>query len=54
MEIQEIVDYVMRTPGNTNPAVLKNLIETYAKENSPVGPIPPSGEDIVYDGGEEQ
>lgn len=27
MATQDIIDYVMETPGNTNPTVLKNLIE---------------------------
>ena len=27
MDSQEIVDYVMETPGNTNPAILKQMID---------------------------
>jgi hypothetical protein len=55
LDINVIINYVMRTPGNTNPAVLKDLIERYAKENSPDTPTPPTpGGDIVYDGGEEE
>lgn len=27
MATQDIIDYVMETPGNTNPTILKNLIE---------------------------
>ena len=53
MDINVIINYVMRTPGNTNPAVLKDLIERYAKENTPDTPTPPEGSDIIYDGGEE-
>ena len=27
MNNQEIVNYVMHTPGNTNPAILKQMLE---------------------------
>ena len=51
MDINEIIDYVLNTPGNTNAAVLKSMVSTYAEEHG--GFVPPSGSDVVYDGGEE-
>lgn len=27
MATQDIIDYVMETPGNTNPTILKNWME---------------------------
>lgn len=61
MNINDIIDYVLNTPGNTNAAVLKSLINTYAKEYAGSDddeedgnlPLPPAGSDIIYDGGEE-
>lgn len=32
MNIQEVVDYVMESPNNTNPIILKQKINEYAKE----------------------
>lgn len=38
MKLQEVIDYVLHTPGNTNPAILKELIsrwgelQTYVKD----------------------
>ena len=51
MDINEIIDYVLNTPGNNNAAVLKSMISTYVEECG--GDMPPSGSDIIYDGGEE-
>ena len=34
--IEEVIKYVMHTPGNTNPAVLRSMIESFfssKKEN---------------------
>lgn len=52
MDINDIIDYVLNTPGNTNAAVLKSMIETYVGEHG--GDMPPSGSNIFYDGGEEE
>ena len=52
MDINEIIDYVLNTPGNTNAAILKSMIETYVAEHGS-GDMPPSGSDVTYDGGEE-
>ena len=30
MTIQEIIDYLSKTPGNTNPAVISTMVEEYA------------------------
>ena len=37
MSVNEIVKYVRQTPGNTNPAMVKSMIESELKEdeNSP-------------------
>lgn len=32
MTIEKIVDYVMRTPHNTNPAILIGMLQTLLKE----------------------
>lgn len=32
MNIQQIIDYVGNTPNNSNPAVLRTMLETYANE----------------------
>ena len=50
MTIKEIVDYVLTTPHNTNPAILTTMLEKLLSE----GEQPPQGEHIIYDGGEEK
>lgn len=32
MTIEQIVDYVMKTPHNTNPAILIGLLEEFLKD----------------------
>lgn len=27
MKIQDVIDYVLETPGNTNPVILRQMIE---------------------------
>lgn len=27
MSVNDIIDYVIKTPGNTNPAVIKSMVE---------------------------
>lgn len=50
MTIEKIVDYVLRTPYNTNRAVLTSMLKQLLEENG--GSDTPGG-DIIYDGGEE-
>ena len=50
MTIKEIVDYVLNTPHNTNPAILTAMLERLLNE----GDLPTQGEHIIYDGGEEK
>lgn len=37
MSIQEVVDYVMESPSNTNPTILKQKINEYAEKNGGSG-----------------
>ena len=32
MSVQEVVDYVMESPNNTNPTILKQKINEYAEK----------------------
>lgn len=33
MTINDIIDYVMHTPGNTNPAVLRGMLNSLIEES---------------------
>ena len=44
MDKQRIIDYVMNTPGNSNPAVLNSLVDQY------VNKLPSSNEVILFEG----
>lgn len=39
VEKQNIIDYVMNTPGNSNPAVLGSLIDQYGEGIAPTGSL---------------
>ena len=53
MTIDQVIDYVITTPCNSNPAILKTLLEQLIEDNSKPGPSPEPGPDdiIIYDGG---
>lgn len=56
MTKEKIIEYVLTTPHNPNRAVLSDMLETYLADNggggdTPTPPVPPEGENIVYDGG---
>lgn len=53
MTIKQILEYVLHTPHNTNPAVLTHMLEQLIKDNT--NPVPPEDDeiDVVYDGGIE-
>lgn len=52
MTIQDIVQYVLHTPYNTNPKILTEMLRRFEteirKEYDPETP----GIDIIYDGGQ--
>lgn len=39
MDKQTIIDYVMQSPQNSNPAVLGSLLDQYASSNAPSGTL---------------
>lgn len=46
--IDDVINYVFHTIGNTNPAILKQLLKQLIEDNR-FDPI--DGETIIYDGG---
>lgn len=59
MTIKQIVDYVLHTPHNTNPAILMEKLKKLIIENGGVDPDSPENPDIpkvdvIYDGGLEK
>ena len=54
MTIEQIVEYVLHTPHNTNKAILIGMLKQLIKDNSSSGGEGGSGSgDIIYDGGME-
>ena len=51
--IDQVIEYVVTTPCNTNPSVLRTLLTKLIEDNSePVpGPEPGPEDVIIYDGG---
>lgn len=51
--IDQVIEYVVTTPCNTNPSVLRTLLTKLIEDNNEPGPGPePGPEDvIIYDGG---
>ena len=62
MTIKEIMEYVLHTPHNTNPAILIEMLKRLIIENGGIDPDSPNvpdipdapGIDIIYDGGLEK
>lgn len=56
MTIDEVVNYVLYTPHNTNRAILTSMLKQLILDNggNPDGPEAPDTQDIVYDGGLEK
>lgn len=54
--IDQVIEYVVTTPSNSNPSVLRTLLTKLIEDNSKPGPGPePGPEDvIIYDGGSVQ
>jgi hypothetical protein len=53
MTIKEIVEYVLRTPHNTNRAILTGMLKQLIIDNGGSNPDDEK-DDIIYDGGVEQ
>lgn len=54
MTIEQIVEYVLHTPHNTNKAVLISMLKQLIKDNGGSDDDGGSGSgDIIYDGGME-
>lgn len=51
MTIDQVIDYVITTPCNSNPAILRTLLEQLIEDNSGPGPEPGPDDIIIYDGG---
>ena len=54
--IDQVIEYVVTTPSNSNPSVLRTLLTKLIEDNSEPTPGPePSPEDvIIYAGGSVQ
>lgn len=55
MTIEEIVEYVLHTPHNTNRAILTAMLKELIADNdgSDIPDGPETGRDVIYDGGVE-
>lgn len=49
--IDQVIDYVITTPCNTNPSVLRTLLTKLIEDNSEPSPEPGPADVIIYDGG---
>ena len=50
--IDQVIEYVVTTPSNSNPSVLRTLLTKLIEDNSEPGAPEPGPEDvIIYDGG---
>ena len=45
MDTEKIVDYVMETPGNTNPNVLRSLLDDGSSSNNFIVTLTPTAQD---------
>lgn len=54
MTIEQIVEYVLLTPKNTNRIILTQMLEQLIQNNQgPSTPMEPDVERVIYDGGLE-
>ena len=51
MTIDEVVEYILHTPYNTNKAILTEMLKQLIKDNCDTEE--PGVGDIIYDGGTE-
>lgn len=52
--IDQVIEYVVTTPSNSNPSVLRTLLTKLIEDNSEPGPEPGPEDVIIYDGGSVQ
>ena len=53
MTIEQVIEYILHTPYNTNRAILKEMLEQLILTNGGVVDPDAPNKDIVYDGGIE-